>query len=204
MASNDKLENRLKSIDLHTDTSRKLKKTHKERDFDFSKYSKRRIAFKFLYLGWNYQGFAAQDNTSNTIEEELFAALKKSRLIEDRSSVNYSRCGRTDKGVSAFGQVIALDVRSNVPSGDAINNLNDKEVSCDQTNDVEKKKETIKRELPYVQILNRLLPHDIRVLAYAPVDESFDARFSCKTRMYKYYFPASNLDIDLMHESAQK
>lgn len=29
----------------------------------------------------------------------------KSRLIEDRSKANYSRCGRTDKGVSAFGQV---------------------------------------------------------------------------------------------------
>lgn len=41
----------------------------------------------------------------------------KTRLIEDRSSSNYSRCGRTDKGVSAFGQVIALDVRTNLQEG---------------------------------------------------------------------------------------
>jgi len=60
------------------------------------------------------------------------------------------------------------------------------------------------KELPYVQILNRLLPQDIRVLAYTPVPETFDARFSCKTRKYKYYFPISDLDIDLMNVSAQR
>lgn len=47
----------------------------------------------------------------------LFEALLKTKLIEDRPSSNYSRCGRTDKGVSAFGQVITLDVRSNLREG---------------------------------------------------------------------------------------
>jgi len=35
--------------------------------FSYS-YTKKRIAFRFLYLGWHYNGFAVQDNTSNTIE----------------------------------------------------------------------------------------------------------------------------------------
>jgi len=156
-----------------------------------------------LYLGWDYQGFASQENTTNTIEEQLFVALTKSKLIKDRPSTNYSRCGRTDKGVSAFGQVIALDLRSNTL-------INSEEVthsnfdSCDNQDKGVKKEIEIRKELPYVQILNRLLPPDIRVVAYSPVDESFDARFSCKTRVYKYYFPASNLNIALMQESAQK
>lgn len=38
----------------------------------------------------------------------LFKALRQTKLIQedaDISSLNYSRCGRTDKGVSALGQV---------------------------------------------------------------------------------------------------
>lgn len=38
----------------------------------------------------------------------LFPALRRVKLIPedaDISTLNYSRCGRTDKGVSAFGQV---------------------------------------------------------------------------------------------------
>lgn len=196
MTLKNKLEDELKK-ELQCDKAIKkkaTKKEHKQRVFDFSKYATQRIAFKFLYLGWDYQGFASQENTSNTIEEELFSALTKSKLIESRDGINYSCCGRTDKGVSAYGQVIALDVRSNMPAGNTCLRTSTEGETVAHTN----------KELPYVQILNRLLPPDIRIVAYTPVDGEFDARFSCRTRVYKYYFPASNLDIDLMHETAQK
>lgn len=85
--------------------SRKHRKQQQQRPFDFSAYSRRHVALKIAYLGWGYQGFASQENTSNTIEEKLFEALKKTRLVDDRQTSNYHRCGRTDKGVSAFGQV---------------------------------------------------------------------------------------------------
>jgi len=43
------------------------------------------------------------------VQEYVFKALKHQRLIPEDSDrwldLNYSRCGRTDKGVSAFGQV---------------------------------------------------------------------------------------------------
>ena len=63
-----------------------------------------------IYDGTKYQGFADQQITKDTInnnyiERELFKALVKVRLIEDRSTCHYSRCGRTDTGVSAAGQV---------------------------------------------------------------------------------------------------
>jgi len=51
------------------------------------------------------QGFAVQEDTEKTIEAALFDALLKTRLIESRATSNYHRCGRTDKGVSAFSQV---------------------------------------------------------------------------------------------------
>ena len=38
----------------------------------------------------------------------MFECLLKAKLIEDRESSNYFSCGRTDKGVSALGQVNVL------------------------------------------------------------------------------------------------
>ncbi|KAI9334289.1 pseudouridine synthase [Obelidium mucronatum] len=102
--------------------SRKDKKKDKQmRPFDFSKHSCRPVAFKVAYLGWKYHGLATQEGGSNvpTIESELFKALHTARLIPEPSGkgCGWSRCGRTDKGVSSFGQVVACVIRSNLPIG---------------------------------------------------------------------------------------
>lgn len=90
-----------------------------QRPFDFSAHGRRHVALRIAYLGWGYQGFASQENTPNTIEEKLFEALKKTRLVDDRQTSNYHRCGRTDKGVSAFGQVsISIEVPLSFPRWD--------------------------------------------------------------------------------------
>ncbi|XP_049634993.1 tRNA pseudouridine(38/39) synthase [Suncus etruscus] len=164
-----------------------------KRAFDFSAYGRRHIALKIAYLGWGYHGFASQENTSNTIEEKLFEALTKTRLVESRQTSNYHRCGRTDKGVSAFGQVISLDLRSHFPQSRDTENSNLK----DEVSDAAK-------EIRYTHILNRVLPPDIWVLAWAPVDPSFSARFSCLERTYRYFFPRADLDIGTMNCAAQK
>lgn len=164
-----------------------------KRAFDFSAHGQRHVALKIAYLGWGYQGFASQENTNNTIEEKLFEALTKTRLIESRQTSNYHRCGRTDKGVSAFGQVISLDLRSHFPKGRHSEDFNLK----DEVNDDAK-------EIRYTHILNRVLPPDIRVLAWAPVEPSFSARFSCLERTYRYFFPRADLDIVTMNCAAQK
>lgn len=84
----------------------KQKKRGAERPFDFSVHPRRHVALRLAYLGWQYQGFAVQENTDNTVEARLFEALLKTKLIQDRQTSNYHRCGRTDKGVSAFSQVL--------------------------------------------------------------------------------------------------
>lgn len=53
-------------------------------------------------------------------------------------------------------------------------------------------------------MLNGVLPDDIRVLGWAPVDTSFSARFSAQNRTYKYYFLKEDMDIGLMREAAKK
>ncbi|KAI9783975.1 MAG: hypothetical protein M1839_002920 [Geoglossum umbratile] len=224
--------------------SRRPKNARAERVFDPSKYSTRLIALKLAYLGQRYHGFEHARNNMTpypTIEEELWKALNKARLIFPRDTsptrpgeVNwdgceYSKCGRTDKGVSAFGQVIGIRVRSNRPlvrrkagegemkgdmhhtyprpgsveiaagplgaadgnhppyeedEGDAVrSSLDDPDFDDALSFDY------IKDEIPYPHVLNRVLPPDIRILAWCPSPPSgFSARFSCKERRYRYFF----------------
>lgn len=65
-------------------------------------------------MGVNYQGFEIQNDTDNTIEDKLFKAFKKTCLVKDIQKSGYSKAGRTDKGVSAMGNVIALYVRTSI------------------------------------------------------------------------------------------
>ena len=69
-----------------------------------------RIALKMGYLGTNYHGFQIQPHYEvPTIEGELFEALKKLAIIENKKAANYSAAGRTDKGVHALSQVVSFD-----------------------------------------------------------------------------------------------
>lgn len=138
------------------------------------RYHFRHILLKFYYLGWDYQGFVTQEDTSNTIEHYLFEALIKTCLIRDRETSNYHRCGRTDKGVSSFGQTISINIRSKL-TRESEDNIND--------------------ELNYCKMLNSVLPETIQCIAWAPVSHDFSARFHCNSRTYKYFFPKGNLNI---------
>jgi tRNA pseudouridine38/39 synthase len=84
-----------------------------------SKYMTRHVSLRFHYDGANFNGLAQNVNSplDNSVEKVLFQALEKTCLINSREDCGYSRSGRTDKGVSAFGQVIALRVRSKFPKG---------------------------------------------------------------------------------------
>ena len=184
----------------HKDESRnslkfKEKKPEKTRKLDFARYKRRHIALKLLYLGWNYQGFSTQIDTDQTIEYYIFQALLKTNLIESRQTSNYHRCGRTDKGVSSFGQVISLDVRTNLTEGLGIFTPSD----YNHSNPIPKKSQ----EIDYCGLLNRVLPRQIRVIAWAPVETNFSSRFSCQSRVYKYFFPRGSLNISQMHKAGQ-
>ena len=91
---------------------RRARKAGRQKKFDMSKFRCRPVAMHVMYLGHNYRGLAAQEDTDATIEHHLFKALVKTCMVEDRASSNFTRCGRTDAGVSAFEQVIGLQVRS--------------------------------------------------------------------------------------------
>uniref|UniRef100_A0ACD5XQF6 Uncharacterized protein n=1 Tax=Avena sativa TaxID=4498 RepID=A0ACD5XQF6_AVESA len=147
---------------------------------------KRLIALKIMYFGQRFYGFASEAQTEPTVESEIFKALEKARLlVSGRKESCYSRCGRTDKGVSATGQVISLYLRSNMK--DAGGNTLDEG-----------------SEIDYVRVLNKSLPRDIRVIGWCPVAADFLARFSCLGREYKYLFWKGGLDTSKMQKAASK
>ena len=100
----------------------KQKQKHPRREFNFSAYPTRKIALKFSYAGSGFGGLAWQTGPTPlpTVEGELFAALVKARLVDPEGGLEgcgWERCGRTDRGVSAAGQVVSLYLRcSNRPS----------------------------------------------------------------------------------------
>lgn len=231
-------------------SKRSLSPSRRASPFDPSKYSTRHIALKFAYLGARYNGYEHANGTVTplpTVEEVLWCALRKSRLISPLPSsavakgdgggggesmevlwdteariqrgaldlswegCQYSKCGRTDRGVSAFGQVVGVRVRSNRPlvkakdDGDVEidGNHSNSTVVLDSDSDglpdidvddlasdkIDPAFHSINDELPYITILNSILPSDLRILAWCPhPPPDFDARFSCRERRYRYFF----------------
>ena len=192
-----------------------------KREFNFSAYPTRKIALKFSYAGAGYGGLAWQPSEGPlpTVEGVLFAALAKARLVDPDAGLEgcgWERCGRTDRGVSAAGQVVSLYMRSsNRPSSSSIS-------SSVKTSDVPEEEAAGSasggphaldevaspkgehRALRYLHTLNAILPPSIRVYAWAPVGPTFSARFSCRARHYKYFFSGRNLDVDAMRAGAAR
>lgn len=116
----------------------------------------------------------------------MFRALLRTCLIESRETSNYHRCGRTDKEVSAFCQVISIDLRSkHSPS-------------------VQMDTDSLETEIDYCTLLNRVLPKNIQCVSWMPLrNPVFSARFDCISRTYRYYFPKGDLDIEAMQKACQ-
>ncbi|KAI9068845.1 tRNA pseudouridine synthase [Trametes sanguinea] len=123
--SREELIARLQQLDPHHDRPRPSQHDalRKSKPFDFNAYPKRKIALKFTYNGIHYGGMEFQrDPVLPTVEGVLFDALVHTKLVDREGGLDgcgWQRCGRTDKGVSAGGQVVSLWVRSGSGSSKA-------------------------------------------------------------------------------------
>lgn len=180
------------------DKTRKKKTIERNPGYDLkimTHHSKRYVALRVMYFGQRFYGFASEAQMDPTVESEIFKALEKTRLlVGDRKESQYSRCGRTDKGVSSVGQVIALFLRSNLKETDGNHKISGELIPEAQ----------IEGEIDYVRVLNRVLPSDIRILGWSPVSIDFSARFSCLAREYKYFFWRGNLNLSAMENAGKK
>ena len=188
--------------------SKKLKK--QGRDFNFSRYRYRHVALNLMYLGEQYLGLAAQteDYGSGTehstsklksIESHLFEALHTTKLLPNnsREDANYQRCGRTDKGVSAAGQIVSLRLRSKAQALTQDSDPADPLAGGEEFPSPE-------HELDYVGMINKILPKDIRVTGWCDVGPHFSARHSASYRVYRYFFVRRGFDIEKMKLAAHE
>jgi len=67
-----------------------------------------RWALKLGYLGWKYSGFQRQPNRK-AIENIIIEILQKEGFFDDYKKAKYNFASRTDKGVSAIGQVVSFN-----------------------------------------------------------------------------------------------
>ncbi len=70
-----------------------------------------RIAVKFAYDGRKFYGFARQPRLK-TVEENILNILVENGFIKDPKESHFRSASRTDKGVSALGNVIAFNTDS--------------------------------------------------------------------------------------------
>ena len=112
-----------------------------------------------------------------TIEECLFASFLQTKLIgsiDDIKLLDYRKCGRTDRGVSAAGNIFSLFLKVNP-----------------------------KDECMLVKRINSQLPDDIVILSYAKIPEDYDIRTRCVSRTYRYFFFSEDLDLEAMRKACK-
>lgn len=220
--SEDTVRLAVEKISQNNTSPQNTSQSKKGNDSSSTNQRTRHIALRFYYDGANYSGLAQNFglDTDNSIEKELFQALVKARLVDSRESCGYSRCGRTDRGVSAVGQVVALRLKSTIPEYATHDSEGTQPISNDDLPKNEfskiqawiypkKKKKVdtsaprVQKELaeyPYAKILNNLLPVQIRVLGWSPVSEEFSARFSANARTYRYFFTKRQMSLDRIRQ----
>jgi tRNA pseudouridine38-40 synthase len=126
-----------------------------------------KIALKLAYLGDGYYGFQRQPNLV-TVDSEVRKALCRIGIVGG----DFCYAGRTDRGVSALGQVIDFWI--------------DEEIS----------------HLARPRCINGRLPRDIWAWAWAEAPLGFSARWNALWREYRYFLWHPGLDVDRMRDAA--
>ncbi|EST07226.1 Pseudouridine synthase I, TruA, alpha/beta domain protein [Kalmanozyma brasiliensis GHG001] len=128
---------------------------------------KRKVAVKFGYCGIGYSGLQINPGVK-TIEGDIFEAFCTAGAVSADNAVNPNKVGlqraaRTDRGVHAAGNLLSLKLILQ-PEG-------------------------LKEGETLVDKVNSLLPEFIRIWGITRVQNGFNARQSCDSRMYEYLLP---------------
>jgi tRNA pseudouridine38-40 synthase len=67
-----------------------------------------RYALKFGYLGFDFSGYARQPH-QRTVEGDIIGALLKTKIVDNLEDAQLRVASRTDSGVSALGNVLAVN-----------------------------------------------------------------------------------------------
>jgi tRNA pseudouridine38-40 synthase len=91
-----------------------------------------RLACQVSYLGTRFYG-SQQQESSRTVEGEFIAACRRLDLFSDWRSAGFASAGRTDRGVHAYGQVIAFSTPTPDRARQALNSQLPPDIWCTAT-----------------------------------------------------------------------
>ncbi len=128
-----------------------------------------KIALKLAYIGDGYYGFQRQPDLV-TVDSEVRKALSQIGVIHG----DFCYAGRTDRGVSALGQVIDFWIDED------------------------------KAKLARPRCVNGRLPRDIWAWAWALAPIGFSARWNAQWREYRYLLWHPGLDLEKMRSAAEQ
>ncbi|KAN0137009.1 pseudouridine synthase [Lactarius tabidus] len=154
--------NRSEVNETHTSTSEPVPQDLSEKS---PRLPKRQSAILLGFCGTGCAGMQIQPDV-RTIEGVLFDALVQVGAVssdnaDDPTKVNLGRAARTDAGVHAAGNLVSMKLITQIPDVPDV-----------------------------VEAVNELLPPEIRVWRIVRVQNSFNARTSCDSRKYTYFFPS--------------
>lgn len=154
--------NRSEVNETHTSTSEPVPQELSEK---LPRLPKRQSAILLGFCGTGCAGMQIQPDV-RTIEGVLFDALVRVGAVssdnaDDPTKVSLGRAARTDAGVHAAGNLVSMKLITQIPDVPDV-----------------------------VEAVNELLPPEIRVWRIVRVQNSFNARTSCDSRKYTYFFPS--------------
>jgi tRNA pseudouridine38-40 synthase len=128
---------------------------------------KRRVCVYFGYCGIGYSGLQINPGVK-TIEGDIFDSFCSLGAVSQDNAVNPTKVGlqraaRTDRGVHAAGNLMSLKLILEPPG--------------------------VANQDELILKINEKLPEYIRIWGITRVQNSFDARQSCDSRMYEYLLP---------------
>jgi tRNA pseudouridine38-40 synthase len=127
----------------------------------------RRLALRIVYDGTDFAGSQSQ-RSQRTVQDTVETAIAE--FTGERRRTAFA--GRTDAGVHANGQVVAVDTTSTHDPG------------------------------TWRRALNHFLPEDVAVSAVAAVDARFDPRRDAVSRCYRYRLEVARGRMPLTRRSA--
>ncbi|OAV94026.1 hypothetical protein PTTG_06731 [Puccinia triticina 1-1 BBBD Race 1] len=152
-----------------------------------SRLPKRRVAVLVGYYGRGYQGSQINPHTT-TIEGTLFRAFVHAGCItQDNAShptkVGLQRAARTDANVSACCNLISLKLILNPPG------IEQQPGELDPLHKALIEQHSQTSHYPLIRHINRFLPAELRVWEILRVQNSFNPRSLCDSRVYEYSLP---------------
>jgi tRNA pseudouridine38-40 synthase len=119
-----------------------------------------------LTLAYDGTGFEGWQSQSRGSARTVQGEVESAlRRLSGGERVALCAAGRTDSGVHALGQVVSFSLDRGIQAGDLL------------------------------RALNGMLPHDVRVLEAALAPESFHARRSARSKLYRYLLDTGPLQL---------